>query len=463
MKSDTFQLIVIGAGVGGCSIAFEAAKNGLSVVLIDKRKKEKIGEKFTCDTIPSYVFDELSLPLPEDDEIRLIVKMLKVFSPDMHSHFTADIGAYLVDRQKFSQRLLHYTLTQGVCLYDEAEYGEPVIENGFIIGVHCRMPGGEEKEFRGKIICDASGFPAVVRNSLPDSVYRNEVLNSHDVFCGYGEVRDIFIPSGTMEGIVPYKDFPGLYYFIRNSGYARIIPERDGRVNIGCWVPLNSRNFNPEKLTKQYGDSLSAYIGKKIYASSTESEAYIALRTCQPELIGNGFMVVGDAACQVSPISAFGIPGSMIGGKLAAEAAASAIRKGDVSREGLWKYNIRYKTGRGAAQAFIHLIHVFLQNIKDQDINILIKTGLLGATEFNLLMMNQTYTYTRLDFIKKFLSGFPHIRLLFRLRFLYSMCKKMEKHYRKFPHDIKKFDAWGLKRKRLYQKLFKGLKLEREI
>lgn len=459
MKSGTFQLIVIGAGTGGCSIASEAAKKGLSVVLIDRQKKEKIGEKVTCETIPSYVFDELSLPVPADDEIRKVMKTLKVFSPDMQYHFEADFGAYLVHRLNFSQRLLGYALANGVSLCPETEYKEPVVENGFIIGVRCRTSGGEEREYRGKIICDASGYPGVVRNSLPHSVYHNDVLNPLDIVRGYREIRDIITPSGT----IPDKDFPGWYCYIRNRGYAWIIPEKDERANIGCWIPLRPGNLDPEKLTKEYCDSAPDYIGQKIYASSTGPESCLPLRTCLPELTGNGFMVVGDAACQTSPVSAFGIAGSMIAGKLAAAVAVSAIRNEDVSREGLWEYNVQYSRGRGAAQAFIHPIRIFLKNTTDHEMNTFMKTGLLGAVEVSLVWMNHTFTYTLFDLIKKFLIGLPHILLLLKLRFVYSICKKMEKHYKRFPLNIKEFPAWKRKRKGLYQHLFKTLKIKREI
>lgn len=459
MKPDTFQLIIIGAGISGCSIAMEAAKNDLSVVLIDKQKKENIGEKNTCDTIPSYVFDELSLPLPAEDEIRNVMKSMKVFSPNMRYHFETAIGAYLVHRSKFYQRLLNDGLARGVCLHTETEYKEPVIEKGFIIGVRCRTSGGKNKEYRGQIICDASGYTGIVRNSLPDSVYHYEALNRHDTAWGYKEVRDIIDSSET----IPDGNFPGWYCYIKNRGYAWIIPECNGKGNIGCWVPLSSGDLDPEKLTKEYCDSVPEYIGKKTYDTGIGPEPYVPLRTCQPELVGNGFMVVGDAAYQSSPVSAFGMPGSMIAGKCAAEVAVSAIKKRDVSRKGLWEYNVRYKQGRGAAQAFLHPIRIFLQNTTDHDMNILIKTGLLGSMEFSLLWTNHTFTYTVVDHIKKFFIGFPHFRLLLKLRFIYSLCKKMETHYRQFPKNIKMFKIWSSKRKKLYQKLFNRLKVKREL
>jgi len=84
-----YDLIVVGAGSGGCAISKVAAESGLKVLLIDRRKKEKIGEKLTFDTIPAYVFKEFGIPVPEGKELDFRMKKLKVFSPSKAYSFEA--------------------------------------------------------------------------------------------------------------------------------------------------------------------------------------------------------------------------------------------------------------------------------------------------------------------------------------------------------------------------------------
>ena len=470
MKYDKFQLIVIGAGTGGCTIAHKAAKSGLSVVLIgrnvdkleksiDKREKKEIGKKLTYDTIPSYVFDDLGLAVPQGDEIDMVMKKLKIFSPSRRYYFETDLSAYLIHRLKFGQRLLRYALENNVTLHTQTEYREPIVEDGFVVGVRCRAPGGEQNEYRGLIVCDASGYPAVVRNSLPDSVYQNEILNQEDVIQGYREIRDILAPSDT----IPDREYPGWYCYLQDRGYAWIAPENNGRGNIGCGVPLSSDNLDPELMIKEYCNSHPEHFGTKVYAEGTGPTPYLPVRTCQPELVANGFMVIGDAACQASPVSAFGMAGSLIAGKVAAETAVSAIQKKDVSRKVLWKYNVRYKRGIGSRQAFIDPMRIFLQNTSNHDLDILVKRGLLGPEEFSLVWTDQTFAYSLYDLIKKFFKGFPYIFLLLKLRFVYIICKKMEKHYQQFPASAGDFESWKIKRKAIYHTLFRKLKIKREI
>ena len=62
-------------------------------------------------------------------------------------------------------------------------------------------------------------------------------------------------------------------------------------------------------------------------------------------LVGNGFMAMGDAAFQTKPFSGEGVTSSFTACQIAAEVATEALRRGDVSRESLWDYNVRYFRG----------------------------------------------------------------------------------------------------------------------
>ena len=56
-------------------------------------------------------------------------------------------------------------------------------------------------------------------------------------------------------------------------------------------------------------------------------------------------MVMGDAAFQTKPFSGEGVTSSFTACQIAAEVAAQALGRGDVSRESLWDYNVRYFRG----------------------------------------------------------------------------------------------------------------------
>ncbi|HPC48491.1 MAG TPA: FAD-dependent oxidoreductase, partial [Deltaproteobacteria bacterium] len=191
MKQDMYDLVIVGAGSGGCATAKVAAELGLRVLLIDKRPKDKIGDKLTFDTIPAYTFDALGIPVPQGEELDMRMLKLRVFSPSRKYSFEAHLDGYLAHRRLLGQRLLTYALDAGATLRDETEASDPIIEGGFITGVRCRNSKGAVTEIKAMIVVDASGIRAVIRDRLPHDVYHREGMIPEDTVVTYREVRDL--------------------------------------------------------------------------------------------------------------------------------------------------------------------------------------------------------------------------------------------------------------------------------
>jgi len=457
MLKEKYNLIVVGAGSGGCAIAKVASEKGLKVLLIDKRKKDDIGDKLTFDTIPTYVFKEVGIPVPEGEELDFRMTKLKVFSPNKKHHFEADVDAYLIHRGHLGQRLLGYAKDAGCDLLAETEAIEPLIENDFIVGVKCKLADGSNKEFRSEATCDASGFEAVIRNKLPHEVYHNEKLLPEDTVVCYREVRDLI---GNSE-YTPSADYPGWYCYLQNRGYFWVVPEEKGKTNVGCGLPLFPGHLDPVKVTIEFCESNPQIFGDKVYAKGTGPTPFIPVRADQPELVGNGFVLVGDSGYQVSTNSAYGVPASLIAGKIAAEIVAKAIKEGDVSREGLWKYNVLWKRGPGSFRAFADGIRLLIQNMTHEDVNILVKTRMMGPKEFSAIWSDRTFDYNVSEMVRKFFNSLPHLKFLLKVYSVFLICKKLNKLYKNFPEDIRGFNSWMDERKKIYDKLFKIINAKR--
>ncbi|HPR04856.1 MAG TPA: FAD-binding protein [Deltaproteobacteria bacterium] len=459
MSKDTYDLIVVGAGSGGCATAKVAAEQGLKVLLIDKRKRDDIGDKLTFDTIPVYAFEALGIPVPEGEELDMRMLKLKVFSPDRKHSFEADLDGYLAHRRLLGQRLLRYALDAGVTLLPEAEVTDPILERDYITGIRCRDPKGKITEYRSRIVVDASGIFAIVRDRLPHGVYHREGMIPEDTVMTYREVRDL---SGSSDYIPP-NDYPGWYCTLQHRGYFWIVPEAKDKTNIGCGLPMFPGHPDPVKVTHEFCAAHTDKIGEKVYAKGTGPTPFLPMRACQPELVGNGFMLVGDSGYQISTNSGFGVPGSVIGGKIAAEVAASAIHRGDVSRKGLWEYNVRYKRGFGSTRPFADAIRIFVQNLSHEELNILVETGLVGSKEFSALWMDRTFDYSIPERIAKFQCSKGHTGLFLKVSAVFLIAKRLEKLYKKFPSSVDDFNGWMLKRTLLYAILFRILGLKRGI
>jgi len=79
MKNN-FDVIVVGAGPAGVSAAISCINNGLNVVLVDSKKKEKIGDKVCGEAISKETShtasDLLQVQYPQGEEINANVKEL---------------------------------------------------------------------------------------------------------------------------------------------------------------------------------------------------------------------------------------------------------------------------------------------------------------------------------------------------------------------------------------------------
>ncbi|MBN1574425.1 MAG: NAD(P)/FAD-dependent oxidoreductase [Deltaproteobacteria bacterium] len=451
---ETYDLIIVGAGSGGCATAKTASERGLSVLLIDKRKREEIGDKLTFDTIPAYAFRELDIPYPEGNELDMKMEKLKVFSPNRKHNFEAPLDAYLTHRLLLGQRLLKYALDAGAELLPEADVINPIVEDNFLVGVRCRLANGSEKELRSKVTCDASGIRAVVRDALPKEVYKGEDIRPEDTVKCYREVRDLI---GECD-YTPPPDYPGWYCILQNRGYFWIVPEGDGEANVGCGLPLFADNPDPKDVTLDFFDEHPHIFGEEVYGRGTGPTPFIPMRADQPELVANGLVLVGEAGWQVATNSGFGVPGSIVAGKLAAGVAARAIETGDVSREKMWEYNVLWKRGQGAVRAFTDGIRLLVQYMDHSELNDLVRLELLGPKEFSYLWRDETFRYNIFEMAAKLFKGIGNVPLLMKVFRAYRTCVNIEKIYKKFPKDVSGFDKWKKRRDGAYKKLFKIVK-----
>ena len=85
----------------------------------------------------------------------------------------------------------------------------------------------------------------------------------------------------------------------------------------------------------------------------------------------DNFLVVGDAAHQVSPIHGGGIFEAQYAGKLAGEVVSDAIKNGDTSEKALEPYNKRWWKDRGEILQKVEKVREAVERMSDDDYNFL--------------------------------------------------------------------------------------------
>ncbi|MEM3019405.1 MAG: geranylgeranyl reductase family protein, partial [Candidatus Bathyarchaeia archaeon] len=322
-----YDLIIAGAGTAGCLVAKTGASFGLKVCLLDAKPLSRIGDKVCGDAIGKHHFDKLGLAYPKNEELTGELKGCKVLSPDSQTSFTIEgLGAkaFMVNRHAFGQRLLKEAMDAGALVLERTIALEPIFQDGFIRGVRVLGPNGK-REMHGRIIVDATGFQGALRKRLPPKLGIQVQVAQEDLQVAYREIR-------VLEAPLENQDY-GLIFLgskIAPGGYAWLFPKGREIVNVGVGVQAREGYPNPKR-------QLSLFLEehKFLKASKVLDAGGGIVPTRRPLLclVAGGFMIVGDAACQVNPIHGGGIGPSMTGGKMAAEAAVEALEKGEASRE----------------------------------------------------------------------------------------------------------------------------------
>jgi geranylgeranyl reductase family protein len=442
---EKFDVIVIGAGTGGCLTAITAAKAGLKVCLIDRKPREEIGEKICGDAVGKHHFDNLGLAYPKGEELGLRIAGVKIYSPDMKTVFEIkeqQLYGFILNRRMFGQRLVNEATDAGATLLDSTIIIEPTLKDGFVAGVTAKNTLTQSKtQLQSKVVVDASGFNAVLRKKLPPQIGIDLHVDNEDIEACHREIRQL--KSGG--GLDVETEFLELYLDmnVTPGGYTWIFPEGENKVNVGLGVVMKKGFPNPKTQLYTHVLSKPKFEGSTILNQGTW---YLPTRRPLDCMTGNGVLVVGDAACQVNPVHGGGMGPSMTGGVVAGQVIAEALEKDDFSRAGLWQYNVRYMRAYGAKQAGLDIFRLFLLNrVGNEEINYGMKYKLITQEDVLQVSQGQDLHLNITEKTRRAFRGFGKLGMLIRLRDAAHLLKKMKSLYRNYPESPAGFAEWQKK------------------
>lgn len=449
-----YDVIVVGAGTAGCMTAKTAAKAGLDVCLIDRKRREEIGEKVCGDACGKHHFDELSLPYPKGDELRSRIEGIRIFSPDLQNVFTVKGGrmyGFILNRHVFGQRLLDDAIDAGATLMQSTIATEARVKDGSVTGISAKdMQNENVMRLESKVVVDASGFTAILRKSLPHELGIELSVDNEDVEACYREIRALKADDYDPEFCEIYLDqtqTPGGYYWV--------FPEGENRVNVGLGVAMTKGFPNPKTQFDQM------ILPKPLFKNSTLIKGgswCVPTRRPLDCMTGNGIVLVGDSACQVNPIHGGGIGPSMMGGSIAGRTIAKAIEKGDVSREGLWNYNMEYMRAYGAKQAGLDIFRLFLlKSVGNEEINYGMKYNLITQEDVLKVSLGENVHTNITEKTTRALKGLGKLSMLRRLRTAANLLKETKSLYRNYPSSPENFEEWRKKSRAIMTEAHKRL------
>jgi digeranylgeranylglycerophospholipid reductase len=444
---EKFDVIVVGAGTGGCLAAKTTAEAGLKVCLIERKKREEIGEKICGDAMGEHHLKNLGLEKPQGGELEKRIEGIRIYSPDLETVFTIaheDFVGYLLNRRLFGQWLLKNALDEGAILLDSTQCLEPMIAKGFVTGVSVKnLKTGKNIQLRGKVVLDASGFLAVIRRKLPKQMgIENEVANE-DVEACYREIRQLRQEAENTK----YCEI----YFNQNvtpGGYAWIFPKSGAKVNAGLGICMRGKFPNPKNQFYKHILTKPMFEGSLLLNGGAW---YDPTRKPLDNMVGNGIAIIGDAACLVNPIHGGGIGPSMLSGYLAGKTIIEALEKGDVSQKSLWPYNRKYMEMYGTKQAGLDVFRMLLLTSRDVDLSYGMKCRLLTEEDVLKAGLGEDFRLNITETAKRVFRGLKRIRFLNKLRLTANLIKQVQAHYRNYPETPENFEGWRIKTEALFK------------
>ncbi len=327
-----YDVLVIGAGPGGGSAALHAARAGLSTLIVEA--DPEVGTPVHCgECLSELAVENLDLQIP-DHVKALDVKGIRVIFPDGTEKLLTEKG-YVLEKHLFERWLCDEAIAKGA----ELRLGHRVTslervynsENQFS---YWEIDGkGEEFPLQCKSVIDASGVSGAASKLL-------DMGTQIEVIAGFQyEILDV-----ENDG---YLDF---YIWPKYSphGYVWMIPKEGGRANVGLVT-------TDKKGAIKYLDSFikDTYLDGKPAVNPPWRKEGIKVRPFGGTIpisgprsvtVGDGLILVGDAAGFTSPLFEGGSHLALWSGREAAKTIASLLEsKQTLSKDQMMAYEKAWK------------------------------------------------------------------------------------------------------------------------
>jgi digeranylgeranylglycerophospholipid reductase len=355
VKSE-YDVVVVGAGPAGAYAAATAADE-CDVLLIEKR--QEIGSPVRCAEGVSKAglakFFE-----PQQKWIASKVTHARIFSPDgtavdISEEVAGPEVGYVLERKIFDRDLAKHAARRGADVVVRTRATGVIKEDGFARGITVRHLG-ESVEIRAKVVIAADGIESQVARWAGI----NTTLKPYDLeSCAQYLMTSIDLPDDSCDFYLG-SEAPG--------GYAWTFPKGAHAGNIGLGV-LGSKLGNKSPV-----EYLNAFVERR-FPSGQPVELHVGgtpVSKGAATTVGDGLMLVGDAARHADPMTGGGIINALEGGKLAGQVAKHAVQAQDSSRKVLKRYEAAWRASFGKTLERNYKIKDVFVTLSDADLNKLV-------------------------------------------------------------------------------------------
>ena len=439
MPTKSHDIVVVGGGTAGCFAAATAARNGLDVVLIE-RKTEEEGGKIACgdglksaSKFPDVVDrDRLQEEAFTNDGIERAILETPHSGESLSIPFNETGG--VVDRYRYGQVLLEEAKRAGAQVHYRTVVNDVCQSEGRVTGVRA-VRDDEPVTYEAEVVIDAAGALSVLQDKTDFSGSTFDTNVDYSQFCSaYREVLEVPEPVEWDDALVfkPTEELGYLWYFPRTST----------EINAGLGFQMNRPPMELVDVLKRDIANHPAFQG-----ATVKNKLGAALPTRRPydSAVHPGYVAVGDAAAHVNPCTGGGIPGAAKAGHWAAEVAAEAISDGDVSEHALWEYNERVQTSFGRRFAAMDLYNIF-GTAHEIDELVSLLTALPGQQLVDALGKSGTPDMGLWLKLKTLINSVGHWDILYELYKVRDQATRLKDVYDSYPSSPDYCEPWQRER-----------------
>lgn len=327
-----YDIIIAGAGPAGCTAALTLKDTRLKIAIIEKAVFPR--DKVCGDAIPSRAIRSLRLIDPilasafDNYDRQLLTRNTDVVYNGSTLQLNWQIPAYTCTRMDFDNKLFDLVQQYSNCDIYQGEKVDKIEQSADDI----LITTDNNKVFRTKLLIGADGAQGITAKQLTSLTLDRE----HHI----GAVRAYYKNIKEIQ-----QDKTEMFLDKRfNPGYFWMFPVADGHVNVGFGMlsaDIATKKVNLRRSLYEFIETVPSL--KERFADAEQVSKIeghnLPLGSRRVTMSGERFMLCGDAASLIDPITGEGIGNAMLSGRLAGLQALKCFTENIFSGEYISKYD----------------------------------------------------------------------------------------------------------------------------
>lgn len=368
---------MVGAGTAGANTAYQLARRGRRVLLVERRPLARAGAHWRNGLLDRH-FHEAGLTPPSGPERGAAVGTVHLRARDPRVGVDVDDPPTVsTDMALLGGRLRNLATEAGVEVIDRVRrFDVDTDATDRVRALTLRPDGAGPVTVEASLFVDASGYRGSLRRQVAALVPWCPTLRGDELCSASDFHREIDDPAGAEGFLERHGALPGdsvTFVGIRGGfSTCAVTVDRDlSRVGILVGCLANGRCGTGPRMVADLRRR-EPWIGAAIAGGS----GIIPLRRPYARITAPGVALVGDSACQVFPAHGSGVGAGLIAGSLLAEGMADVDDLGDPDE--LWRrYQHPYQRSRGRDLAAFDVLRRATTRLGGEGVDRMVRSGLI--------------------------------------------------------------------------------------